>query len=156
MNEEFVVSLNNRLQQLSLQANEDDSDSEQYQPSDADSHGYEINLPISKEGRLIQRDQQMQLEDFVIGPTLGTGSYGRVRQVRFKHRPKEVYALKMLKKYEILKRNQLEHLKNEKEILTSIDNHFVIKLKATFQDDHFVYMLLEYVCGGELFGRLRK
>jgi serine/threonine protein kinase len=67
-----------------------------------------------------------------------------------------VYALKMLKKYEILKRNQLEHLKNEKEILSSIDNPFIIKLKGTFQDDHYVYMLLEYACGGELFGRLRK
>jgi serine/threonine protein kinase len=98
----------------------------------------------------------MQLSDFMIGPTLGTGSYGRVRQVKLKQKPREVYALKMLKKFEILKRNQLEHLKNEKDILSSVDNHFIIKLKGSFQDEHYVYMLLEYICGGELFGRLRK
>lgn len=64
-------------------------------------------MPVGKEGRLVQREQSLQLSDFMIGPTLGTGSYGRVRQVKLKHRPREVYALKMLKKYEILKRNQL-------------------------------------------------
>lgn len=89
MNEEFVVSLNNRLQQLSLKDEfDEESESEQYQPSDADSQGYDIVLPIGKEGRLIQRDQQLQLSDFMIGPTLGTGSYGRVRQVRLKQKPK--------------------------------------------------------------------
>lgn len=72
---------------MSLREDEE-SESEQYQPSDADSHGYEIALPLNKEGRLIQREQQLQLEDFVIGPTLGTGSYGRVRQVKLKYKPK--------------------------------------------------------------------
>jgi len=69
---------------------------------------------------------------------------------------KTVYALKMLKKTEILRLNQVEHIKSERSILEEISHPFLVSLKASFQDTRYIYMLFEYISGGELFSRLRK
>ena len=62
----------------------------------------------------------------------------------------------MLKKTEIVRLNQVEHIKNEKNILLNITHPFIVEMRSCFQDDKYVYMLLEFVSGGELFSRLRK
>lgn len=105
----------------------------------------------------LQAEQDMNIKDFEIGPTLGTGTFGRVRQVRYRPLPSRyAFALKMLKKTEILKLNQVDHIKSEKYILGQIDHPFIVKLICSFQNDKYIYMLFEFVSGGELFGRLRK
>lgn len=66
---------------------------------------------------------------FNIFATLGTGTFGRVRQVKFKNDPKgKVYALKMLKKTELVNLNQVTHIKSEKAILKSINHPFIVSL----------------------------
>ena len=104
------------------------------------------------------RAEDLKITDFIIQATLGTGTFGRVRQVRWKKKPDtaEVLALKMLKKTEIVRLNQVEHIKNEKNILLETNHPFIVEMKNCFQDEKYVYMLLEYVSGGELFSRLRK
>ena len=62
----------------------------------------------------------------------------------------------MLKKSEVIRLQQVEHMLSEKEILTSLDHPFVVKLAGTFQDSRFLYMCLEYIIGGEFFTHLRK
>jgi protein kinase A/protein kinase X len=62
----------------------------------------------------------------------------------------------MLKKQVIIKLKQVEHIQNEKAILEAVNNPYIIKLHATFQDERYVYMLFDYICGGEMFSRLRK
>ena len=62
----------------------------------------------------------------------------------------------MLKKTEIMKLNQVDHIKSEKYILGQIDHPFIVKLIMSFQNEKYIYMLFEFVSGGELFGRLRK
>lgn len=62
----------------------------------------------------------------------------------------------MLKKKEIIKLSQVEHIKAENWILKQIDHPFIVKLIKSFQDDKCIYMLFEYVAGGELFRRLRN
>jgi serine/threonine protein kinase len=64
--------------------------------------------------------------------------------------------MKMLKKIEVLRLKQVEHINSERAILAEIKFPFIVNLLCTFQDDHHVYMLLEYVVGGELFSHLRK
>ena len=66
------------------------------------------------------------------------------------------FALKMLKKSEILRLKQVEHIKAEKSILSRIAHPFIISLYSTFQDEHNLYMTMEFVVGGELFSQLRK
>jgi len=56
----------------------------------------------------------------------------------------------------VVRLKQVDHVKNEKKILLSIHHPFIVNLYATFQDETNLYMLMEYVIGGELFSHLRK
>jgi len=101
--------------------------------------------------------RDIRIDDFEVSTTLGTGTFGRVRQVKLKSDPTHtVYALKMLKKTEILRLNQVDHIKSERAILEEISHPFLVNLKSSFQDSKYIYMLFEYISGGELFSRLRK
>ncbi|KAG9319485.1 hypothetical protein KVV02_000085, partial [Mortierella alpina] len=83
------------------------------------------------------------------------GSFGRVHlvQSRFNSR---FYAMKVLKKTEVVRLKQVEHTNNEKMILERVEHPFLINMWGTFQDVRNLYMVMDYVVGGELFTVLRK
>lgn len=56
----------------------------------------------------------------------------------------------------MIKLKQVDHVKSEKAILEKIIHPYIIELKYSFQDKYYVFMLLDYVPGGELFNRLRR
>ena len=87
--------------------------------------------------------------------TLGTGSFGRVHLVKLKETGK-YYAMKVLRKSEVVRLKQIEHTLNEKHILDQVHFPFLVDMIAAFQDSVNLYMVLEYVVGGELFTYLRK
>ncbi|RIA98707.1 kinase-like domain-containing protein [Glomus cerebriforme] len=95
------------------------------------------------------------LSDFTICRTLGTGSFGRVHLVQSKYNNK-FYAMKVLKKTEVVRLKQVEHTNNEKHILEQVQHPFLVNLWGTFQDSANLYMVMDYVVGGELFSILRK
>lgn len=64
--------------------------------------------------------------------------------------------MKVLKKTEVVRLKQVEHINSEKEILSQIDCPFIVKLYGAFQDNRNLYMLEEYVIGGEMFSHLRR
>ena len=66
------------------------------------------------------------------------------------------FALKIMKKSEVVRLKQVEHIKNEKEILSEVNHPFIVTLYCAFQDERNLYMLLEFIIGGELFTHLRK
>ena len=74
------------------------------------------------------------------------------------HDEEPCFAIKMLKKTKVLELNQVEHTINEKDILYEIskDQHpFIVKFWASFQDDKFLYMVLSFINGGEVYTHLR-
>lgn len=94
---------------------------------------------------------------FKIGATLGTGTFGRVRLVQCTLQSKvHNLALKMLKKTEIIRLKQVDHIKAEKDILSMIAHPFIVNFFGAFQDQVRLFMVMEYVIGGELFSQLRK
>jgi protein kinase A/protein kinase X len=96
-------------------------------------------------------------DDFDLRATVGTGTFGRVRVVKIKgSSDRSPMALKILKKSEVIRLKQVEHVKAEKEILMTISHPFIVNLLTVFQDEKRLCMLLEYVNGGELFSYLRK
>jgi serine/threonine protein kinase len=95
------------------------------------------------------------LTDVETKATLGTGSFGRVRLCKHKE-DGEYYALKILKKSEVIYLKQVDHVKTEKKILEEIEHPFIVNLFGAFQDDKNLYLLLQYVIGGEFFSHLRK
>lgn len=98
---------------------------------------------------------KLKLDDFHLLRTLGTGSFGRVHLSQSRHNGR-YYAIKVLKKTEVVRLKQVEHTNNEKHILESVANPFLVNLWGTFQDDVNLYMVMDYVPGGELFSVLRK
>ncbi|CCE91260.1 cAMP-dependent protein kinase TDEL_0C03710 [Torulaspora delbrueckii] len=95
------------------------------------------------------------LTDFQILRTLGTGSFGRVHLVRSNHNGR-FYALKVLKKQTIVKLKQVEHTNDERRMLSVVSHPFLIRMWGTFQDAEQVFMVMDYIEGGELFSLLRK
>ncbi|BFY99848.1 hypothetical protein BsWGS_02892 [Bradybaena similaris] len=96
------------------------------------------------------------LDDFDRIKTLGTGSFGRVMLVQHKGDDKGYYAMKILDKQKVVKLKQVEHTLNEKKILQSINFPFLVKLEYSFKDNSNLYMVLEFVTGGEMFSHLRR
>jgi serine/threonine protein kinase len=107
----------------------------------------------------VERRGRLRLTDFQVKGTLGTGTFGRVLLVR--HRAstsasQNYFAMKVLKKTEIVRQRQVEHVNAERYILSRVRHPFIVDLYATFQDSINIYMLLSYVPGGELFTHLRR
>ncbi|PAA75788.1 hypothetical protein BOX15_Mlig002500g1 [Macrostomum lignano] len=95
------------------------------------------------------------LDDFDRVRTLGTGSFGRVMLVQHKQ-SKNFYAMKILDKQKVVKLKQVEHTLNEKRILQAINFPFLVRLDYNFKDNSNLYMVLEFVNGGEMFSHLRR
>lgn len=108
------------------------------------------------------RDIDLDIFDFELGETLGTGTFGIVKDVTFKHletkrdNKTQHFALKIIPKSQITKENQQLHINNERNILNKLDHPFIIELLADFQDEDFVYFLFKKEEGGELFLELTK
>ena len=68
----------------------------------------------------------------------------------------QLYAMKTLRKTDILKRNQFAHVKAERDILAEADNEWVVKLYYSFQDEKNLYLVMDYIPGGDLMALLIK
>ncbi|CAN8100146.1 unnamed protein product [Discula destructiva] len=106
--------------------------------------------------------RKLKPDDFARVRTLGTGTFARVCLVRLQEPQNEaernkVFALKMLRKTEVIKLKQIDHVRHERAILRDVSGHpYITNLMASFSDRDFLYLLLDYVPGGELFSYLRK
>ena len=96
----------------------------------------------------------IHLSDYEMGETLGTGSFGRVKIAKNK-KTGEYIAMKIMKKSEILKSKQADHISNEIKILSMMEHPFIIKFGGFTQDERNLYLDLELINGGELFTYLR-
>ncbi|KAK8088036.1 hypothetical protein PG997_002997 [Apiospora hydei] len=84
-----------------------------------------------------------------------TSSFGRVHLVQSKHNQR-YYAIKVLKKAQVVKMKQVEHTNDERKMLSEVKHPFLITLWGTFHDCKNIYMVMDFVEGGELFSLLRK
>jgi len=96
-------------------------------------------------------------DDFQLLKVVGRGSFGKVMMVKKKGDKdnNRAYAMKVLRKDAIIKRNQVEHTKAEREILEEIKHPFLMGLHYAFQTDSKLYLVMDYLTGGELFFHLK-
>ena len=95
------------------------------------------------------------LEDFKHLKLLGKGSFGKVILVKNQNNNK-LYAMKILDKKFIIKKNQVSHTQTERALLEKLKHPFIVRLNYAFQDSKRLYFLTEFLQGGELFFHLRK
>ena len=102
------------------------------------------------------KPKKVKLSDFEKMQTVGLGSFGRVRLCRYKKNDK-IYVMKILKKMEIIKQKQVDHVFSEFNILSVLNHPFIVQLVGlNFDDPKYLYFIIEYVQGGELFTLLRN
>lgn len=101
--------------------------------------------------------KRLKIEDFESLSIIGRGAFGEVRLVRMKDRnTREIYAMKSMLKEAMIVKNQVSHIRAERDILTESENPWIVTLYYSFQDAKNLYMVQEYLPGGDLMGLLIK
>ena len=91
----------------------------------------------------------MALEDFHTVKVIGKGAFGEVRLVQKKDTGK-IYAMKTLLKSEMFNKDQLAHVKAERDVLAGSDSPWIVALYYSFQDSQYLYLIMEFLPGGDL------
>lgn len=136
------------------------------QPSRDDSDGIDIqSISLVREAEFFYKNdtnmdvggqkQTISLEAFDIMKVIGKGSFGKVFLVREKS-SKIIYAMKVLKKEYVIRKNQVEHTKTERNVLGKVNHPFIVGLNMAFQTSDKLFFVLDYCSGGELFFHLGK
>ncbi|XP_035534236.1 rho-associated protein kinase 2-like isoform X3 [Morone saxatilis] len=95
------------------------------------------------------RELQVKLEDFEKVKLIGRGAYGEVQLVRHKASQK-VYAMKRLNKFEMIKRSDSAFFWEERHIMAFSNSPWVVQLCCAFQDERHLYMVMEFMPGGDV------
>ena len=96
---------------------------------------------------------KVTFEDFEPIKLLGRGSFGEVLLVRLKAN-KKVYAMKILNKSVLKLRKQQTHTKTERDLMVRINCPFIVNIKSAFQDISKLYIVSEFMQGGDMFFHL--
>ena len=97
----------------------------------------------------------LKLTDYDIGDTIKLIPHGKIKTARSKW-TNELIVIKILKKAEIIKSNQTEHIFNELDIMPDLDHPFILKFVSFFQDVNYLYLAYEFLPGGDLFTKLKS
>lgn len=101
------------------------------------------------------QSEPVSQDDFNILKVIGKGSFGKVLLVSKKDTG-QPYAMKVLKKEALVKRNQVQHTKAERRILRTCNSPFIVRMHFAFQSAEKLYLVLDYLPGGELFFHLKQ
>ncbi|KAF8093558.1 hypothetical protein N665_0383s0183 [Sinapis alba] len=95
------------------------------------------------------------VDDFHLLSIIGRGAFGEVRLCREK-KTGNIYAMKKLKKSEMLSRGQVEHVRSERNLLAEVASDCIVKLYYSFQDPEYLYLIMEYLSGGDVMTLLMR
>ena len=120
--------------------------------TNASSNKNEINIIESNNEEENEHPLNIKLtyNDFQPIKLLGRGSFGEVILVRLKS-TKKVYAMKILDKKILKMKKQQNHTKTERDLMVKINSPFIVNIKSAFQDDTNLYLVSEFMQGGDMF-----
>ncbi|MFT7813008.1 serine/threonine-protein kinase MRCK alpha-like isoform X3 [Arapaima gigas] len=101
------------------------------------------------------KQMRLQRDDFEILKVIGRGAFGEVAVVKVKNTDK-VFAMKILNKWEMLKRAETACFREERDVLVNGDSQWITTLHYAFQDDNNLYLVMDYYVGGDLLTLLSK
>lgn len=98
---------------------------------------------------------RLGVEDFEPLRVIGKGAFGEVRLVQ-KRDTGHIYAMKILHKVDMLEKEQVAHVRAERDILVEADHEWVVKMYYSFQDAQNLYLIMEFLPGGDMMTLLMK
>nr|XP_055043218.1 serine/threonine-protein kinase MRCK alpha isoform X6 [Misgurnus anguillicaudatus] len=125
------------------------------------------NSPLRREKNILEfldwakpftstvKQMRLRKEDFEILKVIGRGAFGEVAVVKVKNTDK-VFAMKILNKWEMLKRAETACFREERDVLVNGDSQWITTLHYAFQDENNLYLVMDYYVGGDLLTLLSK
>ncbi|KAJ3161176.1 hypothetical protein HDU86_007798 [Geranomyces michiganensis] len=117
---------------------------------------------LKKSSRRSFSHNSLKFSDVEVAPNsftkirlIGQGDVGKVYLVEKKNTG-QLYAMKVLSKHEMIKRNKIKRVLAEQEILATSNHPFIVTLYHSFQSEDYLYFIMEYCCGGEFFHALQN
>ena len=162
--DEFNIKLISPLENRNIQNNINNIKNSKFIPLSDMSDSQDKNYPISPHNSKDKYKDEYQnkefkskitIDDFQIVKVLGTGAFGKVSLV-YNEELKRYFAMKSLKKEYIKKYQQTKHTKEERKIMKKIDYPFINKLYYAFQTKKSLFMITEFMAGGEMFHHLHE
>ncbi|XP_025026417.1 serine/threonine-protein kinase MRCK beta isoform X3 [Python bivittatus] len=103
----------------------------------------------------VVKEMQLHRDDFEIIKVIGRGAFGEVAVVKMKC-TERIYAMKILNKWEMLKRAETACFREERDVLVNGDCQWITTLHYAFQDENYLYLVMDYYVGGDLLTLLSK
>lgn len=101
------------------------------------------------------KEVRLQRDDFEILKVIGRGAFSEVAVVKMKQTG-QVYAMKIMNKWDMLKRGEVSCFREERDVLVNGDQRWITQLHFAFQDENYLYLVMEYYVGGDLLTLLSK
>ncbi|XP_053124533.1 myotonin-protein kinase isoform X3 [Hemicordylus capensis] len=101
------------------------------------------------------KELRLQRDDFEILKVIGRGAFSEVAVVKLK-RTSQVYAMKIMNKWDMLKRSEVACFREERDVLVNGDKRWITQLHFAFQDENYLYLVMDYYVGGDLLTLLSK
>jgi len=114
------------------------------------------NQHAAKETEFLRlKRSRLGVDDFEPIKVIGKGAFGEVRLVQ-KVDTGHVYAMKILRKADMVEKEQVAHVRAERDILVEADHQWVVKMFYSFQDPANLYLVMEFLPGGDMMTLLMK
>ena len=114
------------------------------------------NQHAAKETEFLRlKRSRLGVDDFDPIKVIGKGAFGEVRLVQ-KVDTGHVYAMKILRKADMVEKEQVAHVRAERDILVEADHQWVVKMFYSFQDPANLYLVMEFLPGGDMMTLLMK
>ena len=124
-----------------------------------------LNIPTEKKEEIIteiQKKEKNRLQkirekltiyDYESLHIIGRGAFGEVHVCRNK-KTNEIVAIKKIKKSVLVQKNQIKHTRDEQDFLSKIKSNWIVDLKCSFQEGEFLFLVMEFLPGGDLMNLL--
>ena len=99
--------------------------------------------------------EKQTIRDYESLAIIGRGAFGEVHVCK-EIKTGKIVAIKKIKKEILIQKNQIIHIRNEQLIMSKVKSPWIIELKASFQEDDYLYLVMEYLPGGDLMALLIK
>ena len=123
--------------------------------SNKDDEALEETLAVAPETSEIRIKVTIGPQHFDLLKLVGEGAFGKVIMVR-NRLDRQLYAMKVISKKLLRKKNNVTYMKSERDILTKIDHPFLVRLCFAFQSEKKLFLVMDFLSGGELFFHLKR